>query len=105
MWVLRAEKAIQLKVALKYIRPSIWRRVVLPDNFTLGDLHDVGQVVLHGQHLVVEERTVILVDGVLRVLGRLVHDGGRAEELAELVPVEAALLELADLLEQSLFRS
>ena len=38
-----AKKAIQFKVALRYIRPPIWRRVVLPDNFTLGRLHDVIQ--------------------------------------------------------------
>ena len=43
MWVPPAEKAIQFKVALKYIRPPIWRRVVLPDNFTLADLHGVIQ--------------------------------------------------------------
>ena len=38
-----AEKAIQFKVQLRYIRPPIWRRVVLPDNATLGDLHEVIQ--------------------------------------------------------------
>jgi hypothetical protein len=41
-----AEKAIQFKVTLKYIRPPIWRRVVLPDNFTLGRLHEVIQVAM-----------------------------------------------------------
>lgn len=45
-----AEKAIQLKVALRYIRPPIWRRVVLPDNFTLGQLHDVIQVTMGWQN-------------------------------------------------------
>ena len=38
-----AENAIQFKVALKYIQPAIWRRVLLPDNFTLGQLHAVIQ--------------------------------------------------------------
>jgi len=46
IWVPPAEKAIQFKVALRYIRPPIWRRVVLPDNFTLGQLHDVIQVTM-----------------------------------------------------------
>ncbi len=46
IWVPPAEKAIQFKVALRYIRPPIWRRMVLPDNFTLGQLHDVIQVTM-----------------------------------------------------------
>ena len=41
-----AEKAIQFKVQLRYIRPPIWRRVVLPDNATLGDLHAVIQTAM-----------------------------------------------------------
>lgn len=41
-----AEKAIQLKIALKYIRPPIWRRFIVPDNFTLGQLHNVIQVTM-----------------------------------------------------------
>ncbi len=41
-----AEKAIQFKVQLRYIRPPIWRRVVLPDNATLGDLHGVIQTAM-----------------------------------------------------------
>jgi len=40
------EKAIQFKVQLCYIRPPIWRRVVLPDNATLGDLHAVIQAAM-----------------------------------------------------------
>lgn len=39
-----AEKAIQFKVQLRYLRPPVWRRVVLPDNATLGDLHQVVQL-------------------------------------------------------------
>ena len=46
IWTPPAKNAIQLKVALKYIRPPIWRRVVVPDNFTLGQLHDVIQVAM-----------------------------------------------------------
>ncbi|MFA4945448.1 MAG: plasmid pRiA4b ORF-3 family protein [Lentisphaeria bacterium] len=41
-----AAKAIQFKVQLRYIRPPIWRRVVLPDNATLGDLHQVIQAAM-----------------------------------------------------------
>lgn len=41
-----AEKAIQFKVQLRYIRPPIWRRVVLPDNASLGDLHAVIQTAM-----------------------------------------------------------
>lgn len=50
IWVPPAEKAIQFKVALRYIRPPIWRRVVLPDNFTLGQLHDVIQIAMGWQN-------------------------------------------------------
>lgn len=49
MWVPPAEKAIQFKVALRYIRPPIWRRIVLPDNYTLGQLHDAIQVAMGWQ--------------------------------------------------------
>ncbi|MDR1922958.1 MAG: plasmid pRiA4b ORF-3 family protein [Planctomycetaceae bacterium] len=37
---------LQLKVSLKNIQPSIWRRIVVPDDLTLEDLHDVLQVVM-----------------------------------------------------------
>lgn len=36
MWVLPAENAIQFKVTLKYIKPPIWRRLLLPENCTWG---------------------------------------------------------------------
>ena len=49
MWVPPAEKAIQFKVALRYIRPPIWRRILMPDNCTLGDLHAVIQVAMGWQ--------------------------------------------------------
>ncbi|MFA5343954.1 MAG: plasmid pRiA4b ORF-3 family protein [Kiritimatiellia bacterium] len=49
MWVPPAENAIQFKVALRYIRPPIWRRIVLPDNYTLGQLHDAIQVAMGWQ--------------------------------------------------------
>lgn len=32
---------LQLRIALRYIRPPIWRRVLVPDHWTLGDLHPV----------------------------------------------------------------
>lgn len=46
LWVPPAQQALQLKVTLRGIRPPIWRRVVVPDNFTLGHLHTVLQVVM-----------------------------------------------------------
>jgi Plasmid pRiA4b ORF-3-like protein len=47
----------QLKVALSYVRPPIWRRVLLPATATLGDLHEVIQVLFgwDGDHLHVFE--------------------------------------------------
>ncbi len=41
-----SETAIQFKIQLRYIRPPIWRRVVLPDNATLGDLHQAIQTAM-----------------------------------------------------------
>lgn len=41
-----AGKVIQFKVQLRYLRPPIWRRVVLPHNATLGDLHEVIQLTM-----------------------------------------------------------
>ena len=71
----------------------------LPD---LGNLDERSDVVLHCQHAVVQKGLVVLLDGLGSVLGLLVHDGSRAKELAELIAVEPALLEFADLLEESL---
>lgn len=45
-WIPPAKDALQLKITLRYISPPIWRRVVVPDNFTLGDLHHVIQVAM-----------------------------------------------------------
>jgi hypothetical protein len=36
----------QLKITLKYSRPAIWRRIVVPANFKLDRLHDVIQRVM-----------------------------------------------------------
>ncbi|MFA5342936.1 MAG: plasmid pRiA4b ORF-3 family protein [Kiritimatiellia bacterium] len=45
-WGPKPENAIQFKVTLRYIRPPIWRRIVLPDSFTLAHLHDAIQVAM-----------------------------------------------------------
>lgn len=37
---------LRLKISLKYIQPLIWRRVLVADNATLGELHSVIQVVM-----------------------------------------------------------
>lgn len=36
-------RALQLKVTLRGIRPPVWRRVLVPESMTLGDLHHVIQ--------------------------------------------------------------
>jgi len=33
------QNVFQLKLTLRYIKPPIWRRVLVPDNILLGDLH------------------------------------------------------------------
>jgi hypothetical protein len=45
-WIGPAKNTLQLKVTLSYIRPPIWRRVLVPDNFSLGDLHWVLQTTM-----------------------------------------------------------
>lgn len=35
---------LQLKVELAWIKPTIWRRIVVPESITLGNLHQVLQI-------------------------------------------------------------
>lgn len=46
-------KVFQIKITLRYIRPPIWRRVLVEDTSTLGELHRVIQRVMGwgGGHL------------------------------------------------------
>jgi hypothetical protein len=41
-----APRILQLKITLRHIRPPIWRRVQVPDDFPLRRLHDVIQGVM-----------------------------------------------------------
>lgn len=47
------EQVYQFKITLKGSKPRIWRRVLMPGEFTLGDLHGVIQSVMewNGSHL------------------------------------------------------
>lgn len=47
------EMIYQLKVTLRDSKPPIWRRVLVPGDYTLGDLHRVIQVLMDwdGDHL------------------------------------------------------
>jgi hypothetical protein len=42
-WAPGAQNALQLKITLRYLRPPIWRRVLVADTFTLGNLHQLIQ--------------------------------------------------------------
>ena len=57
---------------------------------------------LDRQDSLVELSVVVLIDSFACILRSLVDYCRRAQELPELVPVELALLQLANLLEQSL---
>lgn len=48
-----AEGAVQIKVTMKHIKPPIWRRLVVPDHFTLGGLHELIQTAMgwDGYHM------------------------------------------------------
>jgi hypothetical protein len=52
-WAPTPRNALQLKITLRYIKPPIWRRVVVPDSYTLADLHSVIQTAMGwmGGHL------------------------------------------------------
>jgi hypothetical protein len=39
-------RVFQLKIELCHVRPPVWRRVLIPASATLGDLHEVIQVVM-----------------------------------------------------------
>ena len=39
VWIPPPRHILQLKVSLRYIKPPIWRRILVPDNLLLGDLH------------------------------------------------------------------
>lgn len=42
----KAGQVLQLKISLDHIKPSIWRRVLVQDSMTLGELHHVIQVAM-----------------------------------------------------------
>jgi hypothetical protein len=42
----KAERLLQLKVTLLGSKPSIWRRIVVPDNYSLAQLHVILQVAM-----------------------------------------------------------
>src|SRR5690606_5817839 len=48
----------QLKVSLKDVKPAVWRRVVVPADFTLFQLHEVIQVVMGWQDCHLHDFTI-----------------------------------------------
>lgn len=44
-----ATQNVQIKIALKDIKPPIWRRLVIPDSCTLTKLHDIIQLAMGWQ--------------------------------------------------------
>lgn len=53
VWAPPPQSVFQLRVSLRYIKPPIWRRVLVPDNWRLGELHPVLVAVMGwgGYHL------------------------------------------------------
>ncbi|MGO4331978.1 hypothetical protein AB4Z48_36925 [Cupriavidus sp. 2TAF22] len=41
-----ATSVLQLRIALRGLSPSVWRRVLVPEHLTRGQLHNVIQVVM-----------------------------------------------------------
>jgi hypothetical protein len=46
IWTPPATRLLQLKITLQGIAPPIWRRIVVPDNYSLETLHSILQDVL-----------------------------------------------------------
>ncbi len=44
----RSSVIYQIKITLRNIRPPVWRRVLVPSNFTLAQLHEVIQTAMGG---------------------------------------------------------
>jgi Plasmid pRiA4b ORF-3-like protein len=44
----RSSEIYQIKITLRNIRPPVWRRVLVPSDFTLGQLHQVIQTAMGG---------------------------------------------------------
>jgi Plasmid pRiA4b ORF-3-like protein len=44
----RSSEIYQIKMTLRNIRPPVWRRVLVPSDFTLGQLHQVIQTAMGG---------------------------------------------------------
>lgn len=42
---MKTTQQLKLKLSLTGVRPPVWRNVIVPSNYTLGDLHDVIQKV------------------------------------------------------------
>ena len=61
--VAKQPKAYQLKVTLRWVRPSVWRRIVVRSDMNLEDFHEILQTVMgwtnnhmHGFNLVEKRR-------------------------------------------------
>ena len=45
-WVTDKTRIFQLKIQLRQVRPPVWRRVLVPGEITLAELHDVIQTAM-----------------------------------------------------------
>ncbi len=50
---MRYKNTVELKIELEFIEPLIWRRVIVPESYSLADLHNVIQTAMgwHDCHL------------------------------------------------------
>ena len=73
-WVRAPERAIRLKVTLKGLRPPVWRRLLVEDTMTLGELHMAVQAAMgwENSHL-----------HLFLVGGEQVGDPGQLDEVAD----------------------
>jgi hypothetical protein len=58
----RIYSLVQIKISLKYIQPPIWRRIVVPEEMTLYDLHQMIQGAFGWQDYHLHEFTINHVD-------------------------------------------
>lgn len=91
----RARLAYTLHIQLLDIEPAIWRRIVVPDDLTLHQLHHVLQVAMGWTHSHLHE--FLVVDGEKEVAYGVpspeddyFHTDDRSVQLARIAPKEGA---------------
>jgi hypothetical protein len=76
------EKVYQFKITLKDIKPPIWRRILVPENYTFFDLHCAIQNAMGWMDCHLHEfRTIALRPAEIKTIGTPDEEFGKDEEV------------------------